>query len=352
MKNCYKVINVENLKFNISYIKNKLKKTTKLCAVVKSDAYGHGIKNICKNIEDTVDFFAVSTNKEAISVKKLCPNRDCLVLTPLDTDSLNEAIRNQVTFCIQDIDTLKLLNARAKNLNLQAKFHLSINTGMNRYGIINENLKIFMDMLKTCDNTILCGVFSHLGSGDDILCYRTDRQAKNFLQAMKYLPSNIIRHISNTQNILTHPQYQFDMVRTGIGLYGYGEKNLRPVMSIMAKLISIQNVKKGEYIGYGLQNIANLDMRIGVVAIGYANGLPRSWAKNGYVMYRNKKAKIVARICMEATIIDISNLPIQLGEYVSILGSSPELNAEVIANNIGTIPYEILTNFKNIPIKK
>lgn len=347
MKNCRKIINVENLKFNILLLKSKLNKDTKFCAVVKSNAYGHNYKIVCPAICDLVDCFAVSTNDEAIKVRKICKNRPCIVLSPLSTDNLKTAILRGATFSVQSIRELDTLNLYAKKLNAVAFFHLQINTGMNRFGINCENFKTFMEHTKTLHNIHFTGIYSHLGAGehDDL---RTRHQADEFLRILSKLDTPVIRHLCNTQNALTHPQYQLDMVRVGLGIYGYADKSLKPVMQVRAKIVAIQDVKKGEYIGYGLEHIASRDMRIAVLSIGYAHGLPRAWANGGKVKIRGRFAQIVANICMEATIVEIGDIPAKIGDYAAILCDIPALNAEIIASECKTIPYEILTNFDKI----
>lgn len=345
MNNCYKTINIDNLKHNLTYLKNKLLANTKICAVVKSNGYGHDTKTICSAICDQVDYFAVSNNADAIFIKSFCKSTPCLVLTPLSEEKLKPAIINNVVFCLQSFEEAKKLSTNAKSLNTTALFHLKINTGMNRYGIDIKDLKSFFTQLKSLTNIQVCGIFSHLGDKKQ----RSLSQQKLFDEAIKLAPKNIITHLCNTQNLEIN---KYDMVRIGIGLYGYGDKNLKPVMNIYAKILAIQTIQKGEYIGYGLNNIATKTTRIAVVGIGYANGLQRLWARNGFVIIKNKKCKIIANICMEAIIIDLCNIPAKIGDYVTILSSYPTLNANIIAQNCNTIEYEILTNFSNIPIKK
>lgn len=348
MKNCYKTVNLTHLKKNIKFLKNKTK-NSKFCAVVKSDAYGHGIGTICPAIKNSVDYFAVSDNSEAIRVKKLCPATPCLILGPVSKDGLSEAINSNATFSIQNLSELKMLNSVAQKLNKIAYFHLQINTGMNRYGVpFDSDLSQF---LRGFSHAKLAGIYSHLGSSETPDTPRTQTQIERFESATSRIPRSIIRHIFNTHGTLSSPLYTSDMVRCGLGIYGFGNVYLQPIMNIYAKIIAIQEVEKGDYLGYGLGSVAPQNMRVATIAIGYAHGLPRLWSKAGFVLVGGKKAKIVANICMEATIIDLSHLPAKIGDYVTVLGDSPVLNAETIAHACHTIPYEILTNFRQIAQK-
>lgn len=349
MKDCFKVINVTNLRKNIDFLKKNLK-NSKLCAVVKSDAYGHGIDKICSLIANNIDYFAVSNNDEAIQVKYKHPLTQCLILSPVSRDNLREAILRGAIFSVQNERDLKILNNTAKKLNKIAFYHLQINSGMNRFGLSTKS-DINSLLRHKFPYTYLNGIYSHFGSGESENDTRAKKQLGIFKLISSDLPPNIIRHFCNSQNTLTHPEAHFDMVRCGLAIYGYGNKNLTPVMSIFAKIIAIQNVQAGDYIGYGLEHKITRPTKIATISIGYAKGLPRLWAKEGFVLVNKQKAKILGNICMEATFIDIGNIPAKIGDYVTVLSDLPTLNANTIANSCQTIPYEILTNFRNIPLK-
>lgn len=349
MKNCYKTINFANLNHNISFLK-KIAPQSKFCAVVKSDAYGHGIKNICPAIQNKVDYFAVSNNDEAILTRELCPTTPCLILGPLSTQNLSDAISQNSTFSIQNASELSQLNRYAKMLGKIAYYHLQIDTGMHRYGLATDSHN-FYELARRFSYAKMVGIYSHLGSGKTPKCRRTSQQIADFEQSCSAFPADIIRHICNTQNLFSHPAQAADMVRCGLGIYGYGHEYLKPIMNIYAKIIAIQEVQKGDYVGYGLHYRTKQNMRVATLSIGYAQGLPRTWAKNGFVLINNKKAQIIADICMEATIVEITHLPAKIGDYAVILSNLPALSATKISTSCGTIPYEILTNFKNIEIK-
>ena len=348
MKDCYKTINIIKLRQNIKFIKNYLK-NTKFCAVVKSNAYGHNTSIVCHAIADCVDYFAVSCNDEAIKVRNLCPLTPCLILQPVSKNNLSNAIRCGAIFSVQSEKDIQTLNIEARKVNKIAYYHIQINSGMNRFGITKKDNFDYKEHKYIY--TKLAGIYSHFGAGTYPEEERTKQQIAKFNALSKSYSNSIIRHFCNTQNIFSTPQEHLDMVRSGIGIYGYGNKFLQPIMQVYAKILSIQNVEKGDYIGYGLDCVAKSDMRIATLAIGYADGLPRMWAKTGFVLINGKKAKIVGNICMEATFVDISNITAKIDDYATILSDLPILNAEILANGCKTIPYEILTNFRNIPTK-
>ena len=351
MENRFKVINFDNLEHNLNYFRSILPSNTKICAVVKNNAYGHNSLKICKFLYKKVDFFAFSNNFEAITVLKAIPNLPTLIIGTFSLDCLKKALLHKVIVSVENLNQLKILNNYAISLNQKVKYQLKIDTGMNRLGIKNKKEVLdFLIKYKKYKNCILCGIFSHIGSGENQACRRTKKQLKTFNNITKLFPQNVDFHIQNTINAVKRNKLNYNIVRVGIGLYGYGSKSLLPIMSVYAKIVAIKLVKKGEYIGYGNEHKATKNIKIAIVNIGYGQGLPRLWANGGFVLINNKKAKIVANICMDMTIVDVSNCKkIKINDYALIMGANKQLNAEIIAKKCKTIPYEILTNFRDLP---
>ncbi len=350
MKNCIKILNLDNLQHNVIEIKKLISPKTKLCAVVKSDAYGHNAQKICTFLKDKVDYFAFSNNAEAIVIKKLFKT-PCLIIGAFSEEDLKTALKLNIIISVENLEQVKILNHYAKSLNKIAKYHLKIDSGMHRLGITTQqDFNHFLKETAKLSNSKLVGIFSHFGSGETFICPRTEKQAISFLEITQNSPPSIIKHLCNSTNLLTHNHYSLDMVRTGISLYGYSDPRFKPVMQIKAKILAINEISKGEFIGYGNAHQAKSNLKVATIGIGYAQGLPRLWGENGFVLVNGKQAKFVANICMDMSIIDITNLNVNIGDYVTILDTTPILNAEIIANSCGTISYEILTNFKNIEV--
>lgn len=352
MKNYIKILNFDNLQHNINYIKSKIPQNVKICAVVKSDAYGHGALPLCKFLLDKVDYFAFSSNEEAIKIKRKLTSSRCLVIGPFSLNKINEALKLGIEVSIENISQLAILERKAKRKNIIIPFHIKIDTGLHRLGI--DNKKEFQNFLNELDNYKHCklvGVFSHIGSGEKTTCKRTLKQAENFYYLTNELQKDIIKNFCNSINTFTHPQYLFDMVRIGIAIYGYGNPNLKPILSVKARIVAIKTVNKGEKIGYGNEHKARSNLITATINIGYGQGLPRLWANCGYVLINNQKAPIIANICMDMTIVDITNIPnVKINDFATILGTTKKLNANTIAKICSTIPYEILTNFRNVPL--
>ena len=353
MQNRFKIINTKNLEYNIEFFKSILPNKTKLGAVVKCDAYGHDAVKICQYLKGKVDFFAFSSNLEAINIANKLNNMKMLIIGPFSENGLKKALLKNIIVSVENINQVRILNNYAKNLNKKVKYQLKIDTGMNRLGIRSlKDFALFLKLSKQYKHTKLCGIFSHLGSGESKLCLRSEAQIKNFLQYCKIAPKNIDLHICNTINSINRYSKICNCVRIGIGLYGYGYSNLRPIQSVYAKIVDIKQVKKGQYLGYGSNHISKKNMKIAIVNIGYGQGLPRIWGKKGFFIINCQKAPIIAEICMDMTFVDITNCgKIEVGDYALVMGTEKDLNAETIANACDTIPYEILTNFRGLPTK-
>lgn len=342
-----KIINTKNLEHNIKFIKSQTINNEQIYAVVKSNAYGHGLKICQKILEKYVNGYCVATNSEALTLRKLTA-KPIIVLSALNLNQIVKCIENEIEFFVSSNYELKLLSEIAKKVGKIAKIHLKIDTGMHRLGFSRfRSFKKAISIIKNSQNLHLSAICSHNG-GDS--AERTSNQFIKFKKFAKLAPC-VDMHIANTQTFFNFPCMHLNISRIGIGLYGYENKNLKPVLSIKAKIVNILNVKIGAYVGYGTEHIAKNDMKIAVVSIGYADGLNRIYAKQGYFIVNGKKAKIIANICMNMTMIDISKIKdVSIGDYATVLGSDGniEISAYTIAKKCKTIEYEILTNFSHI----
>ncbi len=347
MKDIKKFINTQILTKNAQNLIKSLPPNTKFCAVVKCNAYGHGVIQVCSTICDLVDCFAVANNREAVQIKRKFPNKNVLVLGGISTNFLRSAVKFEVIFSVSNLQDLGILEDFASKQNMAVSFHLKLNTGMNRLGAKTEaEVQKILAFLPNCPHLNLVGVFSHIGDGKNQK--RTRKQAENFGKLTAILPANMQKHLLSSI-FCDYSKLCFDMVRTGISLYGYA-KNTQPCLQIEARIVDIQDVQKGEYIGYGSKHRATKNGKIATLAIGYGEGLPRLWAKKGYVLINGRKARFCANICMDMSIIDITGIDAKINDYVVILGNScaQQITANEIARACKTIPYEILTNFKKI----
>ena len=248
------------------------------------------------------------------------------------------------------ISSLVILNKVIKS-NKKIGIHLALNTGMNRLGFNNQKeFKEALRLIKNQNNIKLKGVYSHIGDAQNL--ERTLRQNNRLQSFYGLLPCGMhpLLHTANSDTMQLLNSMHYDMVRVGINLYGYGSRSLKPVMSVVAKIVHTFTLKQDDYIGYGSKTLLKRGTKIAVLSIGYGQGFLRANSKFGYVILNGKLCKIVGNICMDMTMIDCTNANAHIGEFAYILGSSGmhKIDAEDLALNTQTISYEVLTNFGKI----
>ena len=328
---------------NVKNIRKQLNKRVKLCAVVKANAYGMGIKNITNIIKDYVDIFAVACIKEAIELREL--NNDCeiLILGVVDVKDYDMCVKNNFIISISNIEQLKRVN----DVNL--KFHLQVNTGLNRFGFksITEFNKAIKFISKNKLN--LNGVYSHFATKSQDIQFMK-RQFLRFNQFKKLVKSpNVIFHIANSYATISNERYQLDMIRSGFLLYGDIENKIgnKCVLSIKSKIINIININKGESVGYDRTFISNKKMIIGVVPLGYADGFDRRLSNNFSVLINGYKCKVIGNICMDVFMVDLTTCGGVVGDEVVLLGHQGKYKISLndYAKTLNTSPYEVLLKF-------
>ncbi len=336
MKNIIKTIDYYQLKKNAQLIRI-MSKTSKICAVVKSDAYGHGMTKIAKTIEPYVDYYGVIDEIEAIKLKK---HVRLPIIILGENSSLGRAINAEIEIGVSHLNQLLKIEKAAKHAKKTAKIHIALDTGMHRLGTCDsEELNEMRKHIHNSRWLKLEGIYSHLGNGQDR--NRTTYQVETFKKLATIFPSTT-KHLFNTKFYL---QNDFlDMIRVGAGLYGYDLPYVAPVKNVKARIIDIKKVNSGEYIGYG-NNKAKQDMKIAIIAAGYNDGIPYLW-KRGYVLYKDKKCPFVADICMNMSIIQAKD-EMKPNEYVTLLGrcEKKSILASEIAQKCNTITNEILLHF-------
>ena len=335
--NNVKIIKKDNLIHNLRNIK-KCNKT--ICAMIKADAYGHGMDNIIKIIKNEVSFFGVANEEEALKAKKITPNSNILIVGK--SSNFGRNISKNISFTIDSLSELLRVLKTCELKNAQAKIHIAVNTGMNRIG--TNDLQEFKNMLDVFNINArylkLEGVFTHCFDTDCTKTHFYD-QMRRFYEFVKLIKDdNTIIHIGGSF-ALNHKIPNFvNMIRVGYFLYGYGQRSLRPIMHIKSNIIKIIECKSGDYVGYGNRYKLCSDSKIAVVPIGYADGLPRCVSNKYEVNLNGKKARIIGNICMDMFMIDVTSLECQVGDEVVVFD-----NALYLAKQANTSPYEILTNF-------
>ena len=347
-------INLPNCLENYRYFRNRLKPDTKLLVLVKANAYGHGAVEFAGMMQEAgADYFAVAYPVEGMELKDAGIRIPIMVLTT-GTDYFNEIIDYSLEPSIPNMYTLISFCNVLKQRNIENyPIHLKLDTGMHRLGFMTDELPELLDFLTDCRYVRVKSVFSHLAASEDpasdgftesqVAMFRTN--ADTVAARLGYRP---MYHILNSAGIERFPEYQFDMVRLGIGIYGVSALpgvSLYPVASFKCKILQIKYLKPEDgTIGYGRHgHIAPDGTVIATIPVGYADGIDRRLG-NGAVsfMLNGHRVPTVGNICMDMCMLDITGVDAEVGDTVTIFGDEP--SATEIAGILGTIPYEIFTS--------
>lgn len=350
-------INLNALTHNLNVYRKLLKPSTKIMVMVKALSYGSGTYEIASLLQNQkVDYLAVAYIDEGVELREKGINLPIMVMN-VDEQGIEDLIHYRLEPEIYSITQLELIYKMLEDLGIEDQveisIHIKIDTGMHRLGFVEVEIEDLIDYLKRHTSFRIISCMSHLaGSDEQQHDLFTEQQVVLFNkmtdQLCHALGITCMRHILNSAGISRHPMYQMDMVRLGIGLYGCDASEeivdrLQPVSMLMSYILQIRNVQKGDSIGYSRKGLAHRDMRLATVAIGYADGLPRSLSNEQGKMYINEKyAPIVGNVCMDMTMIDVTDIvDVKVGDEVEVFGAHPTVMQ--LAQWSHTISYEILT---------
>lgn len=348
-------INLDAITHNLNYYKSKVKPETKIMAMVKASAYGSGSTEIASLLQyHRVDYLAVAYTDEAVELRQNGIELPILILNA-QPDSFSKVLEFNLEPELYSLKNIKEFSAfiDATHLNdSKVKVHLKIDTGMNRLGFKSEDIQELIKLLKANSKLEVASIFSHLAGADN---KTHDSFSKEQISTFKEISDRIIkklgyqplRHILNSAGIIRYPNAAFDMVRLGIGLYGIeanhqSQEDLQTVGTLKTTISQIKTVKKGETIGYGRVGIAGTDIKVATIAIGYADGFDRHLSGGkGQVWVNGTLCPTIGNVCMDMTMIDISNATASEDDTVEIFGANQPIFS--VAKTLQTIPYEILT---------
>ena len=350
-------INLNNLVKNMNYYRSKLKSDTKLMVMVKAFAYGSGNFEVSNVLQfHHADYLTVAYADEGIELRRKGISLPIVVMTP-EINTFESIIKNNLEPDIYSFRSLSLLEDAIENIDIQLNnpigIHIKLDTGMHRLGFLPEDIDKLLERLKSNDKIIVKSVFSHLaGSDSEEFNDFTMKQINNF-EAMSSkiidaFPYKILRHILNSAGISRFTDYQYDMVRLGLGIYGIApcdedKGKLRTVISLKTTIVQIKEYEIGETIGYSRKGKIERKSRIGVVPIGYADGLKRELGNGNACFYVNgKAAPIIGNICMDMCMIDLTDIDCKEDDTAILFNE--DYPVERIAEACNTIPYEILTS--------
>ncbi len=347
-------INLDAVAHNVRAAKAQLRPGTKLCAVVKADAYGHGAIRVAQEAaRNGADFMAVALLQEAVALRDAGIDMPILVLGAMLPDVADIVVHYDISHAVFDEERLYALNAAALRQHTKAKIHIKIDTGMHRIGVHVKDAGRFAKLAASLPGIYIEGVFSHFATADaddkDYAAYQFAR----FQEALRLIEAEgvsvPIKHIANSAAITELEEYQLDMVRQGITLYGLHPahmidcyKDFEPVMTVKTLVAFIKTLPAGCTIGYGRTFTTKRESKIATIPIGYADGVSRQLSNKGYMLINGEKAPIVGKICMDQIMLDVTDIPdVKVGDEVIVFGGR-ELPMELVAQWADTICYELI----------
>ena len=344
LRDVYAEIDLDAIRHNLKEIRRRINPASKLCVVVKANAYGHDafeVSNVA--VECGADFLAVATVGEGLDLRRAGFTLPILILGVVVAADLTQAV--------VDFESAEIISDAARRLDKIAKIHLKIETGMGRIGVAPDEAVALAEKISRLPNVELEGMFSHFADADSLDRTFTNRQIKIFSDVAKKIRAAGVKikilHIAESAAVLDIPEAHFDMVRSGIinyGLYPSADVRrtieLKPAMKLVTRIAFLKKISAGVSIGYGREFVAERDSLIATLPLGYADGYIRAY-KNFHVEVRGQLAPIAGRVCMDQTMIDVTDVEgVRVGDEVILFGSDL-ISIDDAAKHLNTINYEI-----------
>lgn len=354
------VINLDNIRHNVSAMKSLVDDNKKMLAVIKADAYGHGAVEVGRALDDMADYYAVAFLDEGIELRNAGIDKPILILGYTDPSDYMDLMRWDIRPAMYDVDEAQQLSDDAVSMGKRAKIHIKVDTGMGRIGFTCDDAGVNnIEKIWKMPGIEIEGIFTHYAKADEY-----DKTAANGqLEKFRWINDRLagigihipVRHISNSAGIMEMDNSDFDMVRSGIVTYGLypseevdkGIADLRPAMSLTSKVIFVKDVKAGTGIGYGWSYIADHDIKVATVSAGYADGYPRAQSNKGRVIIHGQYAPIIGRVCMDQFMVDVSHIDgVKVRDDVILIGrdGDKEISVEEVAEPANSFNYELVCN--------
>lgn len=362
LKRAWAEVDLDAIRHNYNLIRESLSEATKLCCVVKANAYGHGAVTLGRYYEALgADFLAVSSLAEALELRHAEIMLPILILGYTPPEAADILHQNNISQCVFSLDSARTLADAARRAGVSVKVHVKIDSGMGRLGFpLCHDDEIASCCDSVCqalsnDSLVAEGIFTHFASADEGEEGEafTRAQLNRFLHLTEALKQKgiqfAIRHAANSAAIVSYPEASLDMVRAGIVLYGVAPSShakmqgLMPALEVKTVISHIKTIAAGESVSYGRTFVADKETRVATLPIGYADGFWRAAGKTGHrILVGGKLAPIIGRICMDQCMIDLDGIPtVKVGDVVTVYGGEGE-TVDALAERLGTIPYELL----------
>lgn len=362
-------VDLEAIKKNARAWKSFTQPPTRFCAVVKANAYGHGSVRVAQALRSVgVDMFAVATVAEGVRLREGGITEPIIMLAQPPISSVGTLVEHRIMPAVYDLEFLGRLSEEALAQGTKARYHLAIDTGMDRIGVAPDCAAEFMRMADKLLGVEVDGTFTHFATADRITDWDFTVQARRFQNAVASICAAGIDpgivHCANTPTTVLHPEYHFDMVRVGVGLYGLhpadttrDKLELTQAMSVRARVTRAVQPNVGEGVGYGMTyRIAHEGTQVCTIPVGYADGLSRVYSNNLSVLCQGRRLRQVGNICMDQCMFEVPPelaagadgfKPVEEGDVVTLVGSDGDefVSIEELAEKMGTINYEVACLF-------
>jgi len=350
---------------NVRELKKGAAPGVQFCAVVKSHAYGHGVREMVQLLGDEPDWLGVNSLDEGLELRGLGVRKPVVLLGHVPLARVGEAVAADLRMIVFNRESIAALGAAATAAR-PARVHIKIETGTGRQGVRLADLAAFADLIAATPHVILDGMSTHYANIEDTLSHDyAEKQVADFNAALALLTDRGMKppviHTACTAASILFPETHYTMLRAGIGIYGLWPSretlqmakvgrqfipDLKPVLSWRTQVVQLKELPEGSFVGYGCTFKAARPTRVGILPVGYADGYDRALGNRAYVLVRGRRAPMLGRICMNLTITDMTDIPgVQLEDTVTLLGSDggERISAELMAEWAGTINYEVVT---------
>lgn len=366
---CWVEVSLTALRHNFRTVRSFVHPEAEVCAVIKSDAYGHGAAVCALALqEEGARWFAVNTAEEGVALREGGIHGRVLLLAGPWRGDEEIIVKYDLSPAIWDWNHIELLETAGERLkpNRRISIHLKVNTGMNRLGADMKDLPQIYEALRSAPHLLFEGIFSHFASSETVDLPQAEEQLERFQQAIALAQQSglnpLRRHMANSAAVAARRKSWFNMVRPGLALYGYFlpfrsvisaqpdtslELPVKPVLTWKARVLQVREVPAGQTVGYSSGYVTEAPTTVAVLPVGYGDGLSRQLSSRGRVIVRNDYARIIGNISMNLTTVDVTGIPgVQVGDEVTIIGetASRKITAWEHASLTSTIPYEILCN--------
>ncbi len=332
--------------------------------IIKSNAYGHGLFETAKIIQTKSDIIGVVSADEALTLRKKNIRKKIIALSYFNPEDVEIAVRQNIILPVYSYTMAQQISRAAKKIKKRAVVHIKIDVGTSRLGVLAENALGFARRINKLPNLKIEGIYSHLADSENFNQRFTNLQIKIFTKTVELLEQDGFKfkyqHLACSAATLINPKSRFNLVRIGISLYGLWPSNetkklyhnkfnsfsLKPVLSWHTRIIHIKEIPKNSSIGYGCTFVTKKKTTIAILPVGYWDGYDRKNSNRSSVLLRNKRVKIIGRVCMNMVILDVTaiNKP-RVGELITLIGNQGRetISADELAQNTGTINYEVVT---------